>query len=134
MKVSATKAGKLSGVTTPTITRAIERGDISAEKKPKGGYLIDMSEVDRFKENRKAIYNDTDDILQSNTQSDNNALQAEVEGLRERLADKDATIDDLRTRLDREGEERRQMTAVLTDMREKPAEPPKRGFWARWRP
>ena len=40
--------------------------------------------------------------------------------LRERLADKDAVIDDLRERLDREGEERRRLTAILTNQRERP--------------
>lgn len=125
MKISATKAAKMAGVTTPTITRAIENGDITAEKKPKGGYLIDVSELDRFKANRKTKHNDTPEKLQFDTPNNSSALQVEIELLRERLADKDSTIDDLRKRLDMEGQERRQITAVLTDM-QKP-----KGFWSR---
>ncbi len=119
MKISATKAAKMAGVTTPTITRAIENGDITAEKKPRGGYLIDVSEIDRFKANRKTISNDTLETLQTNTPNNNSALQAEIEGLRERLSDKDSVIDDLRTRLDKSEEERRATQARLEDHRDK---------------
>jgi hypothetical protein len=38
------------------------------------------------------------------------------------LTGKDAVIDDLRERLDREGEERRKLTAILTDQRAKAPE------------
>jgi len=133
MKISATKAAKLAGVTTPTITRAIENGDITAEKKPKGGYLIDVSEIDRFKANRKPISNDIHSILQTNTPNNYSALQVELEGLRERLGDKDSVIDDLRARLDKSEEERRATQARLEDHRDKAeikaAERGKRWFW-----
>jgi hypothetical protein len=46
------------------------------------------------------------------------ALVKEIQLLRERLADKDSVIDDLRRRLDTEGEERRKLTALLTDQRQ----------------
>ena len=52
--------------------------------------------------------------------------------LRERLDDKDDVIKDLRERLDNEGEERRKLTMLLTDNREKsPEKPPekRKGFW-----
>ncbi len=52
-----------------------------------------------------------------------------------RVADKDGVIDDLRTRLDAEGEERRrtqaQLTALLTDQSVKPEPDPQRRSW--WR-
>ena len=72
-------------------------------------------------------------MKQSVPPSDPGALQREIELLRERLADKDGVIDDLRQRLDTEAEERRrtqaQLTALLTDQRPKPEETPKRRSW-----
>ena len=58
-------------------------------------------------------------------------LEAAEQALEERdreLRHREETISDLRDRLDREGEERRKLTAMLTDQRT----PPK-GFWARLR-
>jgi hypothetical protein len=67
-------------------------------------------------------------MARSDIASDTGGLRVEVEMLRERLADKDAVIEDLRRRLDAEAEERRRRTALLTDQR--PAAPG-RGFWRR---
>ena len=53
-------------------------------------------------------------------------LQAELDAARQLAAERQKTIDDLRTRLDQESEERRQLTAMLTDQRTK-----RKGFWAR---
>jgi len=92
MKLSAGKFAKEVGVTTPTVTRAIENGEITAEKKPKGGYLIDASELDRFMANRKTKPNDTGETLQTDTGNNISALQREVELLREAMRDKDSTI------------------------------------------
>ena len=59
-------------------------------------------------------------------------IEAERERERQGLQ---STIDDLRRRLDGEAEERRRLTLLLTDQREKPASelppPQNRGFWAR---
>ena len=49
----------------------------------------------------------------------------EIALLREQLADRDATIRDLRTRLDSEAEERRQLLALLTG-------PARVVWWRRW--
>ena len=63
----------------------------------------------------------------------NRVLEREIELLHQRLNDKNDVISDLRERLDMESEERRKLTMLLTDMREKtprkPAEKQK-GFWA----
>lgn len=73
-----------------------------------------------------------------------NALQVELATLRERiraqdeiLADRAETIADLRARLDREGEERRKLAAVLTDQTRPPAPEavpvqPGRPWWRFW--
>ena len=55
----------------------------------------------------------------------NSALQAELEATKQIASDRQKTIDDLRDRLDREAEERRQITTRLLEY-EKP-----KGFWAR---
>jgi len=64
--------------------------------------------------------NDNPDLLRSETPALQATLQREIELLREMLTGKDAVIADLRERLDREGEERRKLTAILTNQREKP--------------
>ena len=56
-------------------------------------------------------------------------MQAEAEGLRAQVELLKSERDDLRSRLDAESEERRKLTAMLTDQRRGP-EPP-RGIWAR---
>jgi predicted DNA-binding transcriptional regulator AlpA len=124
-KISASKAAKMTGVSTPTITRAIERNDISADKKPKGGYLIEQSEIIRWMDNRNANSNATPETLGDATPIENSVLQARLELMEQRFSDAEKTIEDLRSRLDAEGTERRQLTAVLTDQREKPVEAPR---------
>ena len=59
-------------------------------------------------------------------------LQVKLEAMEQRFNDAQATIEDLRTRLDAESVERRQLTAQVTDQREKAPEPPRKGFWSRF--
>ena len=62
-------------------------------------------------------------------------MQAKLDAAERLAAERERTIEDLRRRLDVEGEERRKLTAMLTDQRTAPEptpEPP-RGFWARLR-
>ena len=47
MKLSLSQAAKKTGVSKPTLSRWIKKGEISAEKLENGGYLIDASELDR---------------------------------------------------------------------------------------
>lgn len=125
MKLSATKAAKLAGVTTPTITRAIENGEITAEKKPKGGYLIDPSEIDRFKANRKTISNDTSDILQNNTPSENSVLQVKLDAKDELIERYKYEIEQLKSERDKWHEQAQKVTALIEGRTER------KGFWAR---
>lgn len=122
MKLSATQAAERVGKSVPTITRAIKSGKLSAKKRPDKGYDIDPAELFRV---WPAVMNESDvtsQMSQGVSDNSNSVLEAEIAGLRERLADKDSTIEDLRKRLDREGEERRQLTAVLTDERTRSSE------------
>lgn len=134
MKYSASQAAKATGKAIPTITRAIKNGKISAERIDGGGYLIDPSELHRVfpPVTRKGDTPPT--MLGHETPNETGVLEVELKMLRERLADKDDQIADLRKRLDQEGEERRRLTAMITDQRSFPApteaeEGPRRRWW-----
>jgi predicted site-specific integrase-resolvase len=127
-------AAKATGISRTAILRAIKSGKISASKNDHGQYDIDPAELHRV---YKPVANDVTDSsavtpqVNDTQHKDNSGLHIEIKVLRERLADKDSVIDDLRTRLDAEAEERRktqaQLTALLTDQRAK--EEPKRRRW-----
>jgi hypothetical protein len=129
--LSATQAAKAVGKSVPTITRAIKSGKLSARKLDGGGYEIDPSELFRV---WKAVTNSnsvTQPMLERETPKEDSVLRAKLEVMDERLNDAQATIQDLRDRLDAESAERRSLTAQITDQRQNIPEPPKRGLWAR---
>jgi hypothetical protein len=87
MKLSASQAAQKVGKSVPTITRAIKSGRLSGSKLDSGGYEIDASELFRV---FPAISNDTDATptkLGNETAIETNALQREIELLRERVED-----------------------------------------------
>jgi predicted site-specific integrase-resolvase len=126
MKYTLSQAATATGKNKATVQRAIKSGKISAKKNPSGAYEIDPSELHRIFPAtaqivaQQDISNDTQrhDKPDETMQVKLNLLEAEREREREQLQ---ATIDDLRTRLDR-SEER--ITALL------PA-PAKRSWWSR---
>jgi len=123
MKLSLSQAAKKTGVSKPTLSRWIKKGEISAEKLENGGYLIDASELDRvmsMKERGNSVTgNGSPEMLQTVTPNETSMLHREVELLVQRLKDREGEIDDLRRRLDTESEERRKLTMMLLDRREK---------------
>ena len=134
MKFSAAKAALEVGKSTATITRAIEKGKISATKDDNGAWVIDPAELFRVFSPAKREKAE----MQSNAKPDetgvSSALEVEVKMLRERLADKDSEIDHLRGLLDAEAAERRKLTMLITDQTARPAPPvaadkPKRSWW-----
>lgn len=127
MEYSAAQAGKVVGRSTATITRAIEKRRLSAVKDENGAWRIDASELHRVFP-VKSLENPS---VQSDEKPRNGeALRVDLEilaeklrsaeALNERLADE---VADLRGRLDAEGEERRKLTMILTDQRDKPPAP-----------
>jgi excisionase family DNA binding protein len=129
--LSATQAAKAVGKSVPTITRAIKSGKLSAKRLDGGGYEIDPSELFRV---WKAVTNSnivTQPMLEHETHIEDSVLRAKLEVMDERLSDAQATIKDLRDRLDAESSERRRLTAQIADQRQNIPEPPKRGLWAR---
>jgi hypothetical protein len=124
MKYTLSKAAVATGKNKATIQRAIKSGKISAIKNSSGAYEIDPSELHRVypataqRVAQQDISNDTQHADKNNEtiKLKLDLLEAERERERDQLQ---ATIDDLRVRLDR-SEER--ITALL------PA-PKKRGWW-----
>jgi hypothetical protein len=142
MAYSLGQAAKATGISKTSLHRAINKGRISAAKNDNGAYEIEPSELHRVyppvaERNSSA----NTDLVRDGTQEtavETEVLRREVGLLRERLADKDSVIGDLRERLDQSEQERRekdrQLTALLTDERPKAeAQTPNagRGFWAR---
>ena len=136
---SLSQAAKATGTSRSTLQRAIKKGTLASSKDAKGQYVIEPSELHRV---YPAVASRTV-AQQANDQPRNSdetgellneliELRAKLEAKEEVVKAHSATIDDLRDRLDREGEERRQIMARLTDMTAKPAEPaPKKGLFAR---
>lgn len=127
------EAVKATGVSKATIHRARESGKISASKDESGHYQFDPAELHRVFPRRADTAHDApnetkrDDSETVENESKLSALEAKLE-VTEKLVDAHAqTIDDLRDRLTKEGEERRQLTAMLTDQRKEK----RKGFFAR---
>ena len=114
--VSLGRAARMLGCSKATIGRWIKSGKISATRTELGGWLIDVSEIDRV---RSEIPRDSDTEPDVNhlepgvATSGETGLQTEVRVLREMLADRDETVRDLRHRLDAEAEERKRLTTML---------------------
>jgi hypothetical protein len=143
MKLTLGQAAKHAGRAKGTLSKALNNGQISAEKDDKGRWQIDPSELQRWMDvnplqNTKGNQ-DTTPVETPKTSSGNSALSVEVKMLREQIESMDAergrerdqlseTIDDLRTRLDGSESERIRLNAILTDQREKVAEAPRKKF------
>lgn len=129
--ITAGEAAKLVGKSVPTITRAIKSGKLVAKPRKPKGWIIEPSELFRVFDAVTSETNDKHKVLDYEADAKDRVLQAKLEVMEQRFSDAQATIEDLRTRLDTESAERRQLTAQLTDER-KQSKPQKRGFWARF--
>ena len=129
--ITAGEAAKLVGKSVPTITRAIKSGKLVAKPRKPKGWIIEPSELFRVFDAVTGETNTKSKMLEDETGIKDSVLQAKLEVMEQRFSDAQATIEDLRSRLDTESAERRQLTAQLTDQR-KQSEPQKRGLWARF--
>lgn len=133
MVLSLNRASKQGNVAKTTLQRALDNGELSASKNDKGHWQIDESEFGRWLSARSVEQTETVPENRNGTPEktiETSVLEKEVEMLRERLADKDGVIADLRDRLDAESSERRKLTALLTDEREQKPDQGK-GFFSR---
>jgi hypothetical protein len=116
--LSLAQAAKAAGKSKPTIARAIHAGKLSATRNDDGSYQIDESELVRVFPVPGSMAGTMQQLVPRNGAGADPVISpGEVEGLRALLAEREATIRDLRARLDQEAEERRRLTAVLTDRR-----------------
>ncbi|WP_010336758.1 DNA-binding protein [Sphingobium yanoikuyae] len=133
------EAAKVTGISKASISRAINSGRISALKKDDGSFAIEPVELHRVYPPKasepvtatphETIRNTENDTC--NTQN-SSVLQARLEAALEQLRDRDRTVEDLRHRLDRSDEERREAQARVIGLLAGP-EPTetKRGFFGR---
>lgn len=133
------EAAKATGISKASISRAINSGRISAIKKDDGSFSIEPVELHRvYPPKSAAPVAETVIESQRNTNadtrngSDSNVLQARLDAALEQLRDREGTIDDLRHRLDRSDEERREAQARVIGLLAGPGPTEsKRGFFGR---
>jgi hypothetical protein len=149
MSYTLGEASRATGRNKTTILRAIKAGVMSASRTTNGDWAIDAAELARV---YPILANGLATVTPaatphatkrngSDSGSSNGAGIDATAQLLARLEDAQATIADLRRRLDAEAEERRQtqarLTAVLTDQRAAatpaPQTAPARRSWWRWR-
>jgi len=131
MKLTLNKAAKEAGIAKSTLSEAIKSGRVSAMKNNKGQYEIDPAEL--FREFPKTALNEHIEP-QANTKENTEdrliieRLQAELEAEKRITANMEDTVADLRERLDKEGADRRALTAMLTDQTQTTGQGG--GFWS----
>ena len=134
--VSMTKGAELAGVSKGTVSKALKSGRLSYAEKTDNGYLIETSELFRVFPPKQP---ETVEHARLETHSGNRetlvetgGLYREVELLREQLRDRDGVVDDLRQRLDKSEEERREAQARVIGLLTGPGSAEsKRGFLGR---
>lgn len=137
------QAAEMCGWSKGAISKAIKSGKMSVHAKTTSGFQLDPSEVLRVFPKKT----ETSIIEQSETpykHSVNSAVSTEVNALRQQIATAELErirereqltdrIESLQQMLADEKSERRQITALLSDRREKEVGTRRRGFWARLR-
>jgi hypothetical protein len=115
-----------------TLSKAIKSGRLSCMSREGGEYQIAAAELYRV---FPANSNSNPEIQRLATPEGNGrtaVLQAQLEGLSGELEQVKSERDDLRRRLDSEAEERRKLTALLTDQRQsqqpEPMPAPRKGL------
>lgn len=118
---SISEASKLTGKARSTLHNHIKDGTLSKGLDDNGKPYIETAELERvygpLQSNTVQQDSPNRQPATPNLDTENRVLQAEIDALHERLSDRDEVITDLRARLDRESEERRKLTALLTDLR-----------------
>ncbi len=122
MLLSLSKAAKETGVSKSVISRAISSGRLSATRQEDGSFAIDPIELFRVYPPASTRNRSEEPVKEQNATveilGENRELKARIELLgeeRERERQQlHATIDDLRGRLDKETDERRRLTLLLT--------------------
>lgn len=137
MKFTLGQAAKEAEVSKPTISRALKNGALSGQKRKDGSYQIEASELHRWKDDYRERKHKVHASVTPQSNSNNSALQGEVETLQQQLEtanlerDRERQqltdqISDLQSRLDKESEERRGLSQRLLSA---PDQDRKRRWW-----
>jgi hypothetical protein len=132
MAYTLTQASRACSKSKATLLRAIRSGRLSAARDDRAGsWLIEGSELHRvFPPGTPEPGTGTrDDALR--TPDRTAELEARISEMREAAQLRDATIEDLRRRLDRADDERDRLHAELMQVRLLADQRPRRGWW-RW--
>lgn len=137
------QAAEMCGWSKGAISKAIKSGKMSVHGKTKAGFQLDPAEVLRvFPKKTETPMNEQSETPEKH--SENSLISAEVNALRQQISTAEVErnrereqltdrIDNLQQMLTDEKSERRQLTALLSDQREKGADQLRKGFWARLR-
>jgi hypothetical protein len=141
MSLSAKQAADAVGITKQGIIKAIKEGKISAEKRQNGQWDIQPVELFRVYQPIKKV--DSEPTNRNNTELTHKVdtssplkileLELKLESAYKEIEMLKTDKEDYKNRLDSESEERRKLTMILSDMREKPLQKPteaSKGFWA----
>lgn len=131
MTMTLNEAAKSCKKAKGTILKAIRDGRLSAPRDEDGRYKIDPSELHRVFKTATTDQSTSTHITPTTEQENRleiERLRAELKAANNMTETMAETVVDLRRRLDQEGEERRQMMAILTDQRLQKQE--KRGFFS----
>ncbi len=142
MKLTLGQAAKAAKRSKGMLSKALNNGEISAQKDDKGRWQIDPSELSRW-----VSVNPSPNVHEGPLESiyktlGNSAMEVEVKMLREQIERMDAErereraqlseqIEALKAQAERQSADHQQALAVLTDQREKNSIQSKRGFWGR---
>lgn len=143
MKLTLGQAAKHAGRAKGTMSKVLTNGQISAEKDDKGRWQVDPSELQRWMDANPLLNTsknqDATPVETPENPNGNSALSIEVKMLREHMDKLEAMhererqtlvgqVEDLKIEAERRSREHMQALAVLTDQREKIAEPRRRFF------
>lgn len=127
------EAARVTGKSKGTISKALSSGKLSARDRDGNSYIIDAAELFRVFPVKPSETVGGERMETPQETSSLKVLQAEIEALRERVADKDDVIADLRRRLDEEAAERRQLSQRLLAAPTPRPDADKRSWWSRLR-
>lgn len=102
--LSATAAAKLAHKSKKDILESINCGDLSATKNARGHWQIDPSELNRvfpYEFSEPNLAPNQKPIKTTSETNKTSALEVELKFMREKLADKDELIDELRSQRDK---------------------------------
>ena len=127
MYLSLNKAAKEAGVSKSTLSEALNNGLLTANKDARGRWEIDPAAL--FQVFPKTTPNEQPEPLPNSDPNTENRieiaqLRAELEAEKRMTERLTHDVDDLRRRLDQEGEDRRATQARLEDLRDKMAAAP----------